>query len=367
MADILFVTWDGGGNVPPAVGIAQELQSRGHRVRFVGHERQAASFADKGLEFRPFPNARPFQSLVPASPLAIMATFGDKVMGADVLAELAARPADVVVVDSLLFGVMAALRAVDRPYVALEHSFDVCWRRLARGPMGLMLRLRGIKALDLLDHGQPLMAATIPDLDRAAPHVVHTGPVVTGTSAAPSRPTVLVSLSTFAFKGLQPTWQRVLDAVAPLDVRVVATTGPAVDASRLRVPGNVELHAWLPHAEVMPEVSVVVGHGGHATTMVALAHDLPLLVLPMDPMTDQPYIGRAVEQAGAGRTMSRRSSPERIRAALAELLADGPHRAAAASLGARVRALPGAAGGADLIEGLVRNGAAAPGRPSARP
>jgi len=30
MAEILFVTWDGGGNVPPAVGIARELVRRGH-------------------------------------------------------------------------------------------------------------------------------------------------------------------------------------------------------------------------------------------------------------------------------------------------------------------------------------------------
>jgi UDP:flavonoid glycosyltransferase YjiC (YdhE family) len=328
MAEILFITWDGGGNLPPAVGIAQELAARGHRVRFLGHARQAAGFAEKGLEFRAYPTARPFDSTVPTSPLAIVATFGDRAMGADVLQELAARPADVVVVDTLLFGVMAALRTSGRPYVALEHSFDVCWRRLARGPMGLVLRLRGMNALDLLDAGQPLMAATIPDLDRAAPHVVHTGPVVVGSPARPARPTVLVSLSTFAFKGLRPTGQRVLDAVAPLDVRVIATTGPALDASRLRVPDNVELHAWLPHADVMPEVSVVVGHGGHATTMVALAHDLPLLILPMDPMTDQPYIGTAIEQAGAGRTMRRRSSPVKIRAAVEELLGDGPHRGA---------------------------------------
>ena len=365
MAEILFVTWDGGGNVPPAVGIAEELRSRGHHVRFMGHQTQSASFAEKDLEFRAFPTARPFESLRPASPLAILATFGDRAMGSDVVAELAAHPADVVVVDTLLFGVMDALRRAGRTYVALEHSFDVCWRRLARGPMGVMLRLRGMRALDLIDGGRPLMAATIPDLDRAAPNVVHTGAVVTGVPAQPARPTVLLSLSTFAFKGLQPTWQRALDAVAPLDARVIATTGPAVDASRLTVPPNVELHAWLPHAEVMPEASVVVGHGGHATTLQALAHDLPLLVLPMDPMTDQPYIGKAIEQAGAGRTMSRKSSPERIRAAIQELLADGPHRAAAARLGAKVRAMPGATLGADLVETSIRNGAAAPGLPSA--
>src|SRR4051794_7434253 len=110
MADILFVTWDGGGNVPPAVGIAEQLRARGHRVRFIGHARQAAFFADHGLDFTAFPTARPFDSLVPATPLKVLATFGDRAMGADVVAELAARPADAVVVDCLLFGVMDAMR-----------------------------------------------------------------------------------------------------------------------------------------------------------------------------------------------------------------------------------------------------------------
>ncbi|HET9995865.1 MAG TPA: hypothetical protein VFQ17_00040, partial [Nocardioides sp.] len=58
MADILFVTWDGGGNVPPAVGIAAELAARGHRVRFLGHPTQAAAFADRGLAFTAFATAR---------------------------------------------------------------------------------------------------------------------------------------------------------------------------------------------------------------------------------------------------------------------------------------------------------------------
>src|SRR3954466_10467774 len=102
MADVLFVTWDGGGNVPPAVGIAQELVHRGHRVRFLGHETQAAAFADKGLDFAAFPTARPFDSRTPSSPLTVMATFGDRAMGADVVADLEARHADLVVVDCLL-------------------------------------------------------------------------------------------------------------------------------------------------------------------------------------------------------------------------------------------------------------------------
>ncbi len=59
MADILFVTWDGGGNVPPALGIARELQAQGHAVRFLGHEIQAQELAaSRACEFAPARDAR---------------------------------------------------------------------------------------------------------------------------------------------------------------------------------------------------------------------------------------------------------------------------------------------------------------------
>jgi UDP:flavonoid glycosyltransferase YjiC (YdhE family) len=50
VATYLFVTWDGGGNVPPAVAIAAELRRRGHAVRFVGHASQRAALEAHGFE-----------------------------------------------------------------------------------------------------------------------------------------------------------------------------------------------------------------------------------------------------------------------------------------------------------------------------
>jgi UDP:flavonoid glycosyltransferase YjiC (YdhE family) len=133
----------------------------------------------------------------------------------------------------------------------------------------------------------------------------------------------------------------------------VVTTGPVVDPADLRVPPGVEAHRFVPHAELMPRATVMVGHGGHATTMQALAHDLPLLVMPMHPMLDQPMVGRSVEKAGAGRVVAKKATVDEIRPVLEELLADGPHRGAAARLGTAIRALPGAANGAAAIEGLL--------------
>ena len=50
MARILVVTWDGGGNVPPMLGIARELQRRGHQVRVLGHPQQREVVAATGLK-----------------------------------------------------------------------------------------------------------------------------------------------------------------------------------------------------------------------------------------------------------------------------------------------------------------------------
>ncbi|GAB3879794.1 glycosyltransferase [Terrabacter terrigena] len=361
MSEILVVTWDGGGNVPPALGISAELQARGHHVRFLGHRGQAAAFAEAGVPFEAFSRARRFSSDEPSGTSTLMGVFADRKMGQDVVDSLARQPADVVLVDCLLFGVMDALRRSGREYAVLEHSFDGYFRRAAHGPLGLLLRLRGCRPLSLLDAGHPVLAATLDELDAGAGPVEHTGPVLadppSGATPPPAAPAVLLSLSTFAFRSLVPTWQRVLDAVDGLPARVVATTGPAVDPALLRIPAKVEHHRWLPHADVLPEVSLVVGHGGHATTMAALAHDRPLVILPLDPKTDQPFVGRAVRAAGAGRTLSRRSSAVDIRRAIEDLLGEGPHRQAAARLGAKIRATPGAALAADRIEAL----------PSARP
>lgn len=353
MSHILFVTWDGGGNVPPAMGIASELRARGHDVRFLGHGPQRERFVAAGIPFAAFRQARPFDATASPSLGKFLATFSDQGMGKDVLAELEEKLTDLVVVDCFLFGAMRALHRQGRDYVAFEHSFDGHFRRTARGPLGWLLRLRGVRPLQLIDAGVATLVPTLQELDRGHGDVIHTGPVVRGVPASAKEPTVLLSLSTVAFAGLAATWQRVLDAVETLPARVIATTGPAIEVERLRVPANVELHRWLAHEEVMPGVSMVVGHGGHATTMVALAHDLPLLILPMDSKTDQSTIGQTIEDAGAGLTLSRRSSSQRIRAAIEQLLGDASYRVAAARLGARIREHDGRKAGADVLESLA--------------
>jgi len=360
MADILFVTWDGGGAVPPALGIARELRARGHTVRFLGHAVQADELSRQGMEVVPSRDARRFSGREPNSALALMAAFGDRGMGKDLLRAVAERPADLVVVDCFMFGALDAARRAELPYVVLEHTFDDYYERVClRGPLGLSLRLRRLAPRRAVDSARVRLVTSIPGLDPAgaAAHLAHVGPVVEVAPREPGEPMVLVSLSTFGYPGMEGVLQNVVDATRGLDARVVVTTGPLIDPDSLRRPDHVEVHRFVPHVQLMPRASMLVGHGGHGTTMQALAHDLPVLVLPMDGKTDQPGIGRAVSRAGAGRVVSRRSGPEVLAPVIASLLGDGPHRAAAARLGSAVRSMPGAANAADRIGQELRDAA----------
>ena len=89
---------------------------------------------------------------------------------------------------------------------------------------------------------------------------------------------------------------------------------------------------------------------------------MPLLILPMHPLLDQPMIGKAVAAAGAARVLPKTARPDEIRSAVQALLAEGPHRAAAAAIGARLRSTNGAIAAADELERLLnaRNSVAHP-------
>jgi UDP:flavonoid glycosyltransferase YjiC (YdhE family) len=64
-------------------------------------------------------------------------------------------------------------------------------------------------------------------------------------------------------------------------------------------------------------------------------------------------MGDSVAALGVGRRLGTRAKPAAIRAVIDDLLADGPHRNAAARLGATIRSYDGRRGGADVIESVL--------------
>jgi UDP:flavonoid glycosyltransferase YjiC (YdhE family) len=110
----------------------------------------------------------------------------------------------------------------------------------------------------------------------------------------------------------------------------------------------VEVQHYLPHDEIMVSASLVVGDGGHSTTMRALAHGVPLLILPMHRLIEQ-MIGEAV---AAGRVLPKTASADEIRSAVRSLLQDPSFRHAAGAVSARSG--NGAIAAADEVEGLLK-------------
>jgi UDP:flavonoid glycosyltransferase YjiC (YdhE family) len=366
MARILVVTWDSGGNVPPMLGIAAELLRRGHQVRVLGHPQQREVVAAAGLTFIPYRTALPWAPRVATTETRVLlrfifGPFTDPRLGRDVRDEIRREPVDLVLVDSMALAAVRASEQAHVPTAVLMHTFH--WyhtHEWSRSPIGVVAAMRGVRPGRLWNAADRVLVATDSALDPATERQLPANVRYAGVVQAPiqprvrqGKPLVLVSLSTIFFEGLEETLQAILDALAVLPVRGVVTTG-AVAPGVLRAPANVEVHQYIPHDEIMPSVSMVVGHGGHSTTMRTLAHGVPLLILPMNRVTDQPMIGKAIAKLGAGRVLPKTASSAAIRTAVQSVLEEPSYRHAAEAIGTRLRSKDGATGAADELESLLK-------------
>jgi UDP:flavonoid glycosyltransferase YjiC (YdhE family) len=112
------------------------------------------------------------------------------------------------------------------------------------------------------------------------------------------------------------------------------------------LPANVRVERWAPQDAVLPYAAAVVSHGGHGTTMGALAHGVPLVLAPLF-SGDQIVNAAAVARAGAGIGLSTADRAVRdpvdiggLADAVRAVLGDPAMGVAAARIAAAMRALP---------------------------
>ena len=144
-----------------------------------------------------------------------------------------------------------------------------------------------------------------------------------------------------------------LEALAERDAIVVVATGvPGRDELPFPVPSNVRVAGFLPYADLLPRVDLVVTNGGWGGTLAALAHGIPLVIAGGD--LDKPEIAARVAWAGAGVNLKTGTpSAAKVAAGVDRVLADASFRDAAARVGAQLRSLGGAEHAAQLLEGLL--------------
>jgi MGT family glycosyltransferase len=165
--------------------------------------------------------------------------------------------------------------------------------------------------------------------------------------ASIDRPIVLVTTSSEK-QGDDNLVQTAIAALADEPVHVVATV-PAGQPDDFAKTPNATVCRLVPHGPVLDRAVCAVTHGGMGATQKALAHGVPVCVVPFG--RDQFEVARRVEVARCGtRLPAKQLSVGRLRAKILEAMTmtDGAKRVAAG-----FAATGGVARGADLFEQRV--------------
>jgi MGT family glycosyltransferase len=401
MSTILLYTSPARGHLYPMIDVALALQAAGHRVVVQTLAEEGTRLRALGLEHRPIDpriEALPLDDFLGGNPLQQMRRAMARWLQRapfevdDLRRASSELNADLLLVDANTWGATAAAEADGRPWMMfLPYCLPVPSRDApAFGPglpppRGWLGRLRdrlvwwvqGIAARGALTRLSELRAGlglgpcrTMASVFTAAPRLLYRtaepfeyprsdwpanvraiGP---GLWAPPGdatdwldelpRPRVLVSVST-ELQEDGDIIETALLALADQPGSIIVTTA-ALDPARFVAPHDrVRITRFLPHAQVIPQVDLVITHGGMGTTQRALAAGVPVCVVPWG--RDQLESARRVAECGAGTFVSRGSlNPARLRAAALDALG----RKAQAQ---KVALAFAAAGGADRAVALV--------------
>jgi len=160
-----------------------------------------------------------------------------------------------------------------------------------------------------------------------------------------------------------------IDALAPLDARILLTVGEGRDLSELgALPDNVRVESWVPQETVLSHASVVVTHGGYGSMLGALAHGVPSVGVPLFSF-DQWENAAVVARAGAGITLDGDAGERRLLAmppadvtdalapAVRRVLAEGSYATSAGRIADAMALLPTADAALDVIQATAQTAA----------
>ena len=131
-----------------------------------------------------------------------------------------------------------------------------------------------------------------------------------------------------------------IEGLGAVDAKVLVAAGPTVDVDALgELPDNVVVLPWVPQADLLPHVDLVVHHGGSGTTMGTFGAGVPQLVLPQG--ADQFSNAAMVAEAGLGdQLLGADVTAEAITDRARHLLTDEAVLGAARAIADEVAAMP---------------------------
>jgi UDP:flavonoid glycosyltransferase YjiC (YdhE family) len=169
----------------------------------------------------------------------------------------------------------------------------------------------------------------------------------------PRRPTVYVTLGTVWNTDLD-VFRLVIEALGD-HVNLIITVGRQNDPALLGPqPRGVIIRSYIPQHELLPWCDAVIAHGGSGTVLGAVAHGLPLLVLPQG--ADQWSNADTIVAAGAGQRLLRdEMSTTAVRECVLALLSEPGYRQAASNIKDEIGAMPSPADAVVRLEALLES------------
>jgi MGT family glycosyltransferase len=145
--------------------------------------------------------------------------------------------------------------------------------------------------------------------------------------------------------------RRLVDVLSRTRHRYIVSKGPRAD--ELHLPDDMWGEARVPQTSIIPEVDLVITHGGNNTVTEALHFGKPMVVLPL--FWDQYDNAQRMDELGFGvRLATYDFADEELVRAVDGLLADETLRSSLDALGDRIRDQEGTRLAADLIEDVGR-------------
>ncbi|MBI3217393.1 MAG: glycosyl transferase [Mycobacterium sp.] len=145
--------------------------------------------------------------------------------------------------------------------------------------------------------------------------------------------------------------QRLVDVLGTTRHRFIVSKGPQAD--RITLADNMVGAQMLPQTKVIPQVDLVISHGGNNTVTETLHFGKPLIVLPL--FWDQYENAQRIDELGFGiRLDTYGFADHELTSAVDKLLADTDLRTRLAEIGATIRSRDGLRTGADVIERVGR-------------
>ncbi len=151
--------------------------------------------------------------------------------------------------------------------------------------------------------------------------------------------------------------QRLVDVLGRTEHRVIVSKGPLAD--QIRLHDNMTGEAFLPQPSILPQVDLVITHGGNNTVTEAFHHGKPMIVLPL--FWDQVDNAQRVAEMGFGiRLPTYDFEDAELTGAIDRLLSDKALRDRLGAMSARIRSRSGTEKAAALIAGLAEAPKAVP-------